>query len=78
MSVADLGPWTVPVGAKVTLMVQLAPPARDWPIGGQVFVCVNSPGFEPMMVIPVPFMVTAVVPLLVIVTGFGALLVLRF
>ena len=78
LSVADLGPWTVPVGAKVTLMVQLAPAARVEPTAGQVFVWLNSDAFVPMMVIPVPLMVTAVVPLLVSVTVCAALLVLRF
>ena len=76
LSVALLDPATV--GVNVTLMVQFAPPASVDPIAGQLFVCAKSPGFAPMMVIPVPLMVTAVVPLLVIVTVCAALLVLRF
>ncbi len=63
LSVAALDPATV--GVKVTLMVQLAPPARVAPTAGQVLVCAKSPGFAPIMVMPVPLMVTAAVPLLV-------------
>lgn len=59
----------VAVGLKTTLKVQLAPPATDDP---QVLVCEKSFGFVPMMVTLV--IVSAVVPTLVRVTVFAALL----
>lgn len=63
----------VAVGPKVTEIVHDFPAATLVP---QVFVCVKSVGFVPVMVILV--MLSAEVPVLVSVTGFGVLLVPTF
>lgn len=67
LRVADLDPATV--GVKVTLMVQFAPAARVEPTAGHVLPEIaKSAALLPMMVMPVPLIVAAVVPLLVSVT----------
>jgi hypothetical protein len=60
----------VAVGVNVTLMAQLAPAARLAP---QLFVCEKSPPLVPVIVMLVR--VNRVVPLLVSVTAWAALLV---
>ena len=71
MSVADSEP--VPEGLKTTLMVQLAPAAREAP---QVLVCEKSLALAPVMVMLV--MVRMDFELFVSVTGCDALEVLMF
>lgn len=56
----------VPVGANVTLIVQLTPDAMPVPPIGQLLVCANCPGFEPVR--PMLLMIRAEVPVLVTVT----------
>src|SRR5207302_1921560 len=60
----------VTVGLNWTLMVQLAPAAREAP---QVGVCEKSPAAAPVMVKPV--IVSAVVPMLVSVMSLAAVVV---
>ena len=56
------------VGVKVTLNVQLVPAATEVP---QSLVCAKSPGFGP--VIPIPVMVNGEPPVFVNVKFCGAL-----
>jgi len=61
------------VGVKVTLMVQLAPAARELP---HVFVWTKSPLLVPVIAILV--MLTAVLPVLAIVTAWAVVVVPTF
>ena len=63
-------------GAKVTLMVQLAPAANVLGLMGQVLVCAKSPALVPVTEMLV--IVRAAVPLLVSVTVLAALVVPTF
>ena len=67
---SDVALAPLAVGLNVTLITQFAPVAT---VASQVFVCVKSPGFVPVMEIPV--MVNAAVPVFVRVTVLAALLV---
>src|ERR1700739_1265608 len=58
-------------GAKLTLIVQLAPTARVAGSVPQLLLCGNTSGFGPPKEIPV--MVNGAIPPLVIVTGWLAL-----
>ena len=62
----------VDLGLKVTLMVQLAPPARVLPEAGQVLVEIVK---SVVLVNVIPFMVMAVVPVFFTVTDLAALVV---
>ena len=64
--------WLMLVGLKVTLIVQLAPPATDVP---QVLVCAKSPGFVPERAMLE--MVSVVAPPFFKVTTCGLLVVCR-
>ena len=61
------------VGANLTLIVQLAPPARVVGASGQVAVCEKSPAFVPAT--PTLLIDRGAVPVFVTVTLCGALVV---